>query len=135
MQSQEQVFKVVSVAAAWHLANEAWQWMIAGLGVLLATLASGHAVLYKRDSRSAIAWVGFVWLVPLVGPVLYFMFAVNRVRRRASLLRSGLERYRAEPVKAQCSPEDLHKQLPKHAGHLQMLARVVDKVVEKPLLP
>jgi cardiolipin synthase len=122
-------------AVSWTLAREAWQWGLAGLGLVLSLLASGHAVLYKRDSRSAIAWVGFVWLVPLVGPVLYFMFAVNRVRRRASLLRSGLERYRAEPAKAQCSPEDLYKQLPKHAGHLQMLARVVDKVVEKPLLP
>jgi cardiolipin synthase len=126
---------VISAAASWTLAREAWQWGLAGLSLLLAILASGHAVLYKRDSRSAIAWAGFVWLVPLVGPVLYFMFAVNRVRRRATILRSGLERYRAEPSKSECSPEDLHNHLPKHTGHLQMLARVVEKVVERPLLP
>jgi cardiolipin synthase len=123
------------VGTSWSLALEAWQWVVGGLDILLAILASGHAVLYKRDSRSAIAWVGFVWLIPLLGPVLYFMFAVNRVRRRASLLRSNLERYRADPVKEQCSPEDLHRHLPGHIGHLQMLARVVSKVVERPLLP
>lgn len=123
------------MGTSWTLAREAWQWIVAGLGIVLALLASGHAVLYKRDSRSAIAWVGFVWLMPVVGPVLYCLFAINRVRRRASLLRSNLEHYRANPAEAECSPEDLHRHLPGHTGHLQMLARVVNKVVEKPLLP
>ncbi len=125
----------ISEGITWSLAREAWQWFVAGLDILLAILASGHAVLYKRDSRSAIAWVGFIWLVPLVGAVSYFLFAINRVRRRATLLRSNLERYRAHPTHAECSPEDLHHHLPGHTGHLQMLARVVDKVVERPLLP
>ena len=67
---------------------------------------------------------------------MYFLFAINRVRRRASLLRSSFERYRAQPSQPECSPEDLHHHLPKHTGHLQMLARVVDKVVERTsLLP
>jgi cardiolipin synthase len=124
-----------SATPSWTLAREAWQWLVAVLTVVLAIISSGHAVLYKRDSRAAIAWVGFVWMVPLVGPVLYFLFAVNRVRRRANLLRSGFERFRAQTTDAQCSPEDLHRHLPKHTGHLQMLARVVDKVVERPLVP
>jgi cardiolipin synthase A/B len=126
---------ITATAASWNLAHQAWHWAVAALGLVLAVAASGHAVLYKRDSRSAIAWVGFVWLVPLVGSVLYFLFAVNRVRRRASLLRSSFERYRAEPSKPECSPEDLHGHLPKHTGHLQMLARVVDRVVERSVLP
>ena len=73
-------------------------------------------------------------MVPLVGPVLYFMFAVNRVRRRASILRSNLERYRAELSKPECSPEELNRHLPGHTGHLQMLAHVMEKVVQRPLL-
>jgi cardiolipin synthase len=125
---------MLSSATSWSVAGEAWQWMVAGLSLVLAVLASGHAVLFKRDSRSAIAWVGFVWLMPLVGPVLYFLFAVNRVRRRASLLRSTLERYRAQLNRSECSSEDLNDYLPKHTGHLQMLARMVEKVVDRPLL-
>ena len=99
-------------------------------------MAAGHAVLYKRDSRAAIAWVGFIWLVPIIGSVLYFLFAINRVRRRASVLPLLFERYRAQPSQPECSPEDLHHHLPKHTGHLQMLARVVDRVVKRTsLLP
>ena len=70
---------------AWELAHAAWHIVIAVLAVLLSVAASGHAVLFKRDSRAAIAWVGFVWLVPLVGAVLYFIFGVNRLRRQANL--------------------------------------------------
>src|SRR5262249_53438393 len=92
------------------------------------------AVLYKRDSRSAIAWVGFVWMVPLVGAVLYFIFAVNRVRRRATSMRAGLSRYPSECSQPGCPPEDLHNHMPGPTGHLQMLARLVGGVVDQPLL-
>jgi len=51
-----------------------------GIGVSLA--ASVHTVLYKRDSRAAVAWVGLIWLVPFVGALLYLLFGINRVRRR-----------------------------------------------------
>src|SRR5262249_38060797 len=86
------------------------------------------------DSRAAIAWVGFISLVPLIGAVLYFIFGVNRLRRQASLLRSQLEKYQAHAAESGCSPEELHRHLPGHTGHLHMLARVVDGVVGKPLL-
>ncbi len=107
---------------------------MAGLALLLAILAGGHAVLYKRDSRAAIAWVGFICLVPLVGSVLYFIFGVNRLRRQAAWLRADLERYRAHDAGSECLPEQLHSHLPGHTGHLVMLARVVGRVVRRPLV-
>jgi len=125
---------VVTLATSSSLAFEAWQLMVAGLTVLLSVLASGHAVLYKRDSRSAIAWVGFVWMVPLIGAVLYFTFAVNRVRRRATSLRARLARYRAQGTQPVCGPEEILSHLPGQTGHLQMLARLVGGVVDQPLL-
>ena len=82
-------------ANLWDLAHSAGHIVFAGLALLLSLVASAHAVLYKRDSRSAIAWAGFIWLVPLVGAALYFIFGVNRLRRQAVLLRRRLERYRA----------------------------------------
>src|SRR5262245_51958847 len=118
----------------WSVLHEIWQAGFALLALTLSVVASGHAVLYKRVSRAAIAGVVFVWLVPLVGAVLYFVFGVTRLRRQAALLRSGLERYRSEPVLSECSPEELHRHLPGHTGHLHMLARVVGSVVERPLL-
>jgi cardiolipin synthase A/B len=118
----------------WEFAHSAWHIGFAGFALLLALVASGHAVLFKRDSRSAIAWVGFIWLVPLVGAVVYFIFGVNRLRRHAADLRENLERYQAPVAHPACFPEELHQHLPPHTSHLEMLARVVGQVVDRPLL-
>ena len=118
----------------WDLAHHAWHIILAGVALLLAVLAAGHAVLYKRDSRAAIAWVGFIWLAPIVGALCYFVFGVNRLRRHAAVLRGALERYQSPAAQIACLPEELHQHLPGHTGHLMMLARVVGGVVERPLM-
>jgi cardiolipin synthase len=122
-------------ANRWDVLGDMWRVALGGLAILLSLVASGHAVLYKRDSRAAIAWVGFVWLLPLLGAVFYFIFGVNRLRRQAALLRGGREQYQVQPAEIGCTPEELHNHLPGHTGHLYMLARVVGEVVKKPLLP
>lgn len=48
-----------------------------------AIAAGGHALLHKRDPRSAWAWITACWLFPLGGALLYFWFGVNRIERRA----------------------------------------------------
>lgn len=53
---------------------------------LIAVLASGHAMLNKRKASSASAWVFICLVFPLVGPVLYYIFGMNRVRGRAARL-------------------------------------------------
>jgi cardiolipin synthase len=65
---------------------------------------------------------------------LYFVFGVNRIRHKAALLRVNLERYRTQAVQPVCLPEELHSRLPERHGHLMMLARVVERVVQRPLL-
>ncbi|MGB5157608.1 phospholipase D-like domain-containing protein [Desulfobacterium sp. N47] len=120
---------------AGSLVHDVWNIAVIGLGLLLSVIATGHAVISKRDSRAAIAWVGLVWLVPLVGAVLYFIFGVNRIRHKAALLRKNLESHRAEYALTECLPEELQRHLPDHGKHLKMLARVVGAVTERPLLP
>src|ERR1017187_8359276 len=93
------------------LVHETWHIVFAGVVLLLSLAAAGHAVLYKRDSRSAIAWVGFIWLVPLVGALLYFVFGVNRLRRQALVLRRDLARYRAHDKQPDVSPGEVHRPL------------------------
>lgn len=51
--------------------------LAAGLG------AAAHAVVYKRDPRSATLWVLLIVLLPLGGAVLYLAFGINRYQRRA----------------------------------------------------
>jgi len=49
--------------------------------------ATGHVLLFKRDTRAAIAWIGYIWFVPLIGSVLFFLFGINRIKRRARSLK------------------------------------------------
>jgi cardiolipin synthase len=55
--------------------------------VLLALLATVHVLRHKREVGAAFAWIGVSWLSPVIGPVLYFSFGINRVKRRARRLR------------------------------------------------
>jgi cardiolipin synthase len=53
------------------------------LHIGLAVLVTVHVLLHKRDVAAAIGWIGLGWLSPILGPALYWMFGINRVRRRA----------------------------------------------------
>ncbi|GBE33902.1 major cardiolipin synthase ClsA [bacterium BMS3Bbin06] len=103
---------------------------IAGLLTLFITVyASAHAVLNKRETHSAIAWVGVIWLVPVIGAVLYLLFGINRIRRRAKALRSD---HQASP--GTTSP-DYDDELPlPHHDQFIALSRLVGKIIQKPLL-
>ncbi len=92
--------------------------------VVAAAFASGHAVLYKRESRSAALWLAVVWVLPALGPLLYLTIGVNRVERRATRLRRRMVRHRTEPQFPPGEP----------GTHFTPLARLVGKVVGRPLL-
>src|SRR5690606_12007181 len=80
----------LSTLLSWWYAH--WPELLAFLSVLLAAATTVHIVLNKRESRAAAAWTGLVWLVPLLGFVLYITLGVNRIHRRArQLTRGGLD--------------------------------------------
>jgi len=115
------------------LIGGAWGVVAVTLTVLLSVIASAHAVLYKRDSRAAVGWVGLIWLAPIVGPVLYVLLGVNRIKRLATeqraqhpLLRSG-EFPTAQPRRRTSVA------LPSPVRHLHTLAELVDRVAARPL--
>jgi cardiolipin synthase len=122
----------IGLLAAAFLEN-VWPQMVGALSLLLAVLASGHAILQKRDVRSAVAWVGLIWLVPVLGAVLYVLMGINRIKRRAKALRAGQAGYRAPLDLSRCPPVDLEKSLPGHE-QFHALSRLVGEVVQKPLL-
>src|SRR3954471_390558 len=92
---------------------------------IAATTATGHAVIYKRDSRSASIWVLLIWILPAVGPVLYALLGVNRVERRAARMRRGMVRHRIDPQFPPSEP----------GSHFTPLARLVGRIVERRLCP
>src|SRR5438034_763089 len=85
-----------------------------------AAFAAGHAVIWKREPRSAALWLLVIILLPAAGPVLYALFGVNRVQRRAARLRG---RSRARPAPS------LERTLP--GTQLVPLARLIDAVAER----
>lgn len=56
------------------------------LYTVLAVVVTVDVLLKKSDVRSALGWIGAVWLAPLMGALLYFIFGINRVTRRAARL-------------------------------------------------
>jgi hypothetical protein len=66
--------------------SQFWPHLAVGFHLLAALLASAHALLNKRDTRAATLWIAFIWLLPALGPLLYLVLGVNRIRRRALIL-------------------------------------------------
>ncbi|MBN2468208.1 MAG: cardiolipin synthase [Deltaproteobacteria bacterium] len=61
-------------------------WILIFLDVLIVMASAGHALLTKRDPRAALGWIAVCILFPLVGPFLYYLFGINRIRTRAKKL-------------------------------------------------
>lgn len=60
-------------------------WALVSVHVSLAAWVSAHALLNKRDPRSAWAWTLAAALLPLAGPFLYVLLGINRIERRARI--------------------------------------------------
>ena len=54
-----------------------WAATLVPLAVTIPT--AGHAVIFKRDPRSATLWVLLIALLPLGGSLLYGLFGINRL--------------------------------------------------------
>jgi cardiolipin synthase len=112
----------------WHEAiNQFWPHIAAGFYLVAGLLATGHALLYKRDTRAATIWLGIIWTLPGLGALLYLVFGVNRIRRRA--IKLGVHETFNRPV-----PENLGESEPTGAEHLQHIAHVVSHITTQPLL-
>jgi cardiolipin synthase len=61
----------------------------AAIGFVAAAFASLHALLHKRRPQSAFGWIALCFTLPLVGPLLYYLFGINRVEARARKLLIG----------------------------------------------
>jgi cardiolipin synthase len=109
-------------------------YVAAVLTVLLALGAAAHAVLYKRDSRSAAGWVGLIILVPVIGAVLYTLLGVNRIRRRASDLRSASPRFTGQYAVLHAAPRLLDPVLDEQRRYLSALGRYGDRVTRRALV-
>ena len=80
----------------WHQWS-VWAFVAAVGDLALASGVTVHAVLWKRDSRAVIGWVGLAWLAPFVGALAYLWLGINRIERKAASLHLADTRKSREP--------------------------------------
>lgn len=116
--------------------NNAWALLVAH--AILAVLSAGHALLYKRDPRAALGWIAVCLAYPLIGPLLYYLFGINRLRTRAHHLKGAplkplkIDYERSDNI-SPFSNEVLPTALTEQA-ELVALARVSAAVTHRPLV-
>ena len=98
--------------------------------ILLAIYASIHALIYKKDPRAAFGWIAVCLIFPFFGPLLYFIFGINRVHARAQkfTIKSSLNHSdKQNEQMVNISEYDI-------PASLENLYRVSDKITGLPLI-
>lgn len=107
-------------------------WLFVALIALVSALgAAGHAILWKRDPRSALGWVGISLTLPIAGALLYWSLGVNRVRRKAIAWQAAGRRLTA----ASRAAVPVALPIGERNEHLAELRRLADRVTRSGLLP
>jgi cardiolipin synthase len=109
-----------------------WPYLLLAFHVTISVVASGHAVLFKRDSRSALGWVAIIWALPTGGAILYALLGVNRIQTRARALRRAAAAELPTSVLERTEPDEVACELGE--SQLEAIGRVVGSVVQAPLL-
>lgn len=112
-----------------------WPFFAGAAIAALAVAAATHAVITKRNVGTAVAWVGLILFSPLVGALLYGLLGINRIRRRATQLRSETPRFEASRGEARPVETLVETALPPDRHHLVDIARLGDRTANRPLLP
>lgn len=108
--------------------------ILIGSAIFLSLAGAGHALLFKRDPRSALGWIVVCLTIPFAGPLFYWAMGVNRIHRKArQWLESGRrvagwDRFASTPE----IPKALA--LPDNVEHLSELVTLADRVVIAPLV-
>ena len=74
--------------------------VVAILHLVIALPVCAHILLHKEQENSAIAWIGVVLLSPFLGSLLYWLFGINRIQRRARRLHRRKIKRRNYPLPA-----------------------------------
>lgn len=117
-----------------EILRQFWPHLVVLLYFACGVPAAMHAILSRRDVRSAVGWVGLIWLTPIVGAVLYVLLGINRIQRAALRLRAN-QLVPDQPHHASETPDaTLWQILEAGHGHFTTLARLVQHVTNRPLV-
>src|SRR5258708_1664461 len=118
----------------WELLAQIWPLLVTGFDLAISLTAATHVVLYKRDTRAAIGWVGIIWLAPILGSVLYVLFGINRIERRAQKIWRHQTKSHPGAQREGCSSDDVERALGAAGKHLLPLVALVEDVSKNVLV-
>ncbi len=98
---------------------------IVAIYLFLACLVSVDVLLKKSDVRGALGWIAAAWLSPIIGSLLYYMFGINRVTRRAVKLGKRQRRQARRPHQGT---------EPVASPNIAILADVGQRIAESPVI-
>lgn len=107
-----------------------YQFVIGACLLVVAIYSATHALIYKKDSRAAFGWIAVCIFLPLFGPLLYFIFGINRVHKRARALANPFSDETSHKQSDVISIE-LLKQIP---NSLENLQKISNRITELPLI-
>jgi len=110
-----------------------WPHLVAATALVLMVVASAHIVMYKKDTRAAIGWIGLVVLSPILGPIVYSVLGINRLQRRAVNLRGAGRRRGARKASFIADRKTLAAALTENP-HLASLEQLIGSLTGRPLL-
>jgi cardiolipin synthase A/B len=100
--------------------------MLAPVGFAIAVIVTVHVLLHKRDIGASIGWIGLAWFAPIMGGMVYFVFGINRVRRRALRLRDEWPSSNPDAALPDSASRD---------DHLSALERAGRRISGRPAVP
>jgi cardiolipin synthase len=117
------------IAVIGHLFQTTWfspagSWATALAYAACALAVTLDALQKKGDVRSALGWIAIAWLSPFLGALLYYLFGINRVARRA-LKFEKRDMDRPPPIPAAVKPGT--------SPGISLLAAISARVTEYPL--
>lgn len=113
--------------------GELWPWLLALAVPLIQGSAAVHVLLRKRDVRAAVGWMGLIWLVPIIGTVLYVLLGINRIQRKARALRSAPSGYASVVGDESGSKSDIESRLGPENQHFVGLVTLGNQITDRPL--
>ena len=116
------------------LINEWINWIIAAAALawgLFGIWAAAHALMHKRDPRSALGWSAICLFLPYVGPLVYVLFGINRIGRHAKRL-GHLPAFKHPPPTDKSRKSEVGADLPSPASRF---INISDQITTRPLIP
>jgi len=115
--------------------EEFWPELIGAVAVVIAIVLTTSVVLNKRNERAAVGWVGVIWLNPFIGAIIYLLFGINRIKRRAIDLRPDRNLRQAPPSAMERLPKVTANPPAKSATAIQLSSECLNRSPRPSALP